>query len=824
MNGLYFLLPFLLVASIGLTSDVYGIEEPLAPTNDGVIDGTNLIYNWTFGTNFDNATQPAITNSSAYVGDTAYLYSPLKNQNETQETETGAIITTSDFEGLFHFDSIEIFESSESTHSLVTSGSDYGVGYSGYRVKLGQTFDTNHAISEKTIIEVSFYLLKMGSPTGTATINMLDSSKNILHEFGTLDISTLTGSNTKYTFNTGSYVMPVDGALDIEYDAGSSGNVVSVRSTSGSSAEANTEVIKHDGTSWSHASTDDLDFEVKYFDVITSGVYDYSSNDDHALIELSGGSLTFETSSIDSGLSNEFQFNNAGLNITSTSYPSGTDAFTINGIVTLNQTESMTLFSFDSGSEVKLNIADSFIAMSKGGIDLFNHTLTISLSEDVPQAITIKRSSSGEYETFVNGTRSPDSSTTDVTTLGTAKNNLYHVGFDTSLNNSGTWRLDELSILSTELSNEDVLDFGNRIIPFAFENSTNGITSTFTHEGLPASTNKCFYVKAWNSIGASDPSGIMCGLVGVLIPLHYAITDLTLLFIDETNAFLSWSTPHNYGTGNVTGYQINYTTPIGTPLTIAVNDTENLDTNIVVVSLTENTWYSFRASGISELGLNLTGASIVHGQTLNSTSFVNTTSGGLSFDAINPLQISPITYTRTDYPGDGLSKENSVLIDIDYPPSFDLNCDVNQKFANTNSTYTNLNSTDISASEVRSQFNFTNPTNEVITLDCYDTITGESAVLVLTNNDFVLLDVLAQARSGVFGTFLQYGGLDLITLIVIIFSMIGFNRKDPIVGVIFNTIIIGVTGYYGIINAYSVMTGATVTIMMFIIFSKRSKN
>jgi hypothetical protein len=62
--------------------------SPDAPTNDGVTNvGADLKYDWTFGTNFNNATQPAITNSSVYVGNTKYQYTPLANWNATHGTQ-----------------------------------------------------------------------------------------------------------------------------------------------------------------------------------------------------------------------------------------------------------------------------------------------------------------------------------------------------------------------------------------------------------------------------------------------------------------------------------------------------------------------------------------------------------------------------------------------------------------------------------------------------------------------------------------------------------------------------------------------------------------
>ena len=177
------------------------------------------------------------------------------------------------------------------------------------------------------------------------------------------------------------------------------------------------------------------------------------------------GKVILKSSSIDTNYSNELQFTNAGLNITSSSYPELQQAWTIQGLITLNQTTSFPLMSWDSGSEILLNIDDSFIALSKGGIDIFNHTLTTSLGDGSANAITIKRSTDGIYETFVNGTRSPDSSTTDTITLGTVTNDLYHIGFDTGLDDSGTFRLEEFSVKSTEQSDQDDIDFGLRIVP-----------------------------------------------------------------------------------------------------------------------------------------------------------------------------------------------------------------------------------------------------------------------------------------------------------------------------------------------------------------------
>ena len=200
------------------------------------------------------------------------------------------------------------------------------------------------------------------------------------------------------------------------------------------------------------------------------------------------------------------------------------------------------------------------------------------------------------------------------------------------------------------------------------------------------------------------------------------------------------------------------------------------------------------------------------------------TSGGIDADVINPLRINQITFEQFEIEDEDEDKNNSVMVTVDYPTSYDLDCNVTQKFANTNATYTNMTGQPIGTNLSQSYFNFTNFTNEVIVLYCYDDVSGDSATYEISNDDFPLLDMFDDFRNGTYGTKGQLGYLDLITMIVIIFSMVGFNRKDPIVGVIINIMIIGSTGYVGVIEPQTAMYSALATATMFIVFSKRSKD
>jgi len=202
----------------------------------------------------------------------------------------------------------------------------------------------------------------------------------------------------------------------------------------------------------------------------------------------------------------------------------------------------------------------------------------------------------------------------------------------------------------------------------------------------------------------------------------------------------------------------------------------------------------------------------------------NFTTGNLSIDELNPLRINPISFSRTDVNNENQDIDNSVLITVNYPASFDLDCEIKNKFSNTTQNYTNMTGQTISTGIKQLTFDFTNYTNEVITMYCYDSITGEGSTYVITNNDFPMLEIFDSFRDGTFGTFGKIGEIDLITLIVIIVSMIGFNRKNPVVGVMINVMVVGATAYLGIIQWYTVMISVIATTVMFVIFSGRNRN
>lgn len=285
-----------------------------------------------------------------------------------------------------------------------------------------------------------------------------------------------------------------------------------------------------------------------------------------------------------------------------------------------------------------------------------------------------------------------------------------------------------------------------------------------------------------------------------------AVTDLSVVGVFQTTADIMWSEPDLHGIP-LLGYQVNFTSPWGTPLTI-IAVTNSSDTEYTITGLTPSTQYSFRVSAVTLTGKNASG------NIVNIGTASNFTVGNIDIDVENPLRF-PIRFERTDF-NDTVSG-----VTVTYDNEFDLGCDVYQQYAQSSTTYSNLNGTAASADEDEVTLYFINPENDVITIDCYDTATNETATYVMRQSDFVLLDLVNGFRNGDYGTSGQFGAIDLITMFAIIIGMIGFNRTNPSVGAIFMFFIIGGLAAFQIVQWYTAVSGIIATILMLVFASTR---
>jgi len=139
---------------------------------------------------------------------------------------------------------------------------------------------TSSAIYGKTINSVSFYLKKTGSPTGTAYVRVWSGSNSgsgtQVHEFGTIDVSTLTTSYVKYTFNTGSHTLAVNDTVGLQYSGSTSNAPVMQGATSDVYDGTNTIRNRFTSGAFSPVTSHDMRFEVLEGDVKPTNVQDNS--------------------------------------------------------------------------------------------------------------------------------------------------------------------------------------------------------------------------------------------------------------------------------------------------------------------------------------------------------------------------------------------------------------------------------------------------------------------------------------------------------------------------------------------------------------------
>jgi hypothetical protein len=317
-------------------------------------------------------------------------------------------------------------------------------------------------------------------------------------------------------------------------------------------------------------------------------------------------------------------------------------------------------------------------------------------------------------------------------------------------------------------------------------------------------------VRDANYYGQSESGGSWDLEVTYTLPLPDAVDDL----ISPTQSYgvvdLTWTQP-NLNTGNASGYQINYTTPYGNPLTIITNNTGTATTSTAVTGLSVGTPYTFGVSVWTENGNNATHPPMTW---FNITTAGNFTIGTAVFNQTNPF-VLPITFEEQTV------DDTTEFLNVTFSNTFDLACDFHYKFANTNQTYSSLTSYAVSSTLNETSFVFTNGTNEIIDVYCWDQITDTNARYLLKQSDFPLLDEILGFRNGEYGTQGRFGVFDLVTLLVIIGSMIGLNRENESVGIVFNIMLMFGLAAFQIIELTTVIFGMIALVLVFVITSTK---
>jgi hypothetical protein len=322
-------------------------------------------------------------------------------------------------------------------------------------------------------------------------------------------------------------------------------------------------------------------------------------------------------------------------------------------------------------------------------------------------------------------------------------------------------------------------------------------STTATVTGLTQSTLYYFRVVAVNSVGggASAATNASTLAINPVDTLRYTARDFT-------SVTLEWDLPQVNG-ATITGYQVNMTTPYGTPLTRITNSTNSLSAYYQIINLNDGTQYSFRVGvWTAERGLIVTGANILNVETL---AMANYDIGQFELAADNPDSLQ-IRMTQED-------TQNGKLLSVTYPSTYDLACDFGYKFAMQNQTYDNISGTSIGNNRKLATFTFNGTGTEVISAKCYDQNSTDYGQLTLTSSDFVLLSQIQNFRNGTYGTTGQFGALDLVTVIVVFISMIGFNRVNPAVGILFAVATMFGLAYFEIISPITSGVGIVIAVL-----------
>ena len=308
------------------------------------------------------------------------------------------------------------------------------------------------------------------------------------------------------------------------------------------------------------------------------------------------------------------------------------------------------------------------------------------------------------------------------------------------------------------------------------------------------------------------------------------ITGMVALGVTGTGAVIDWEEPAYYQ-GQVTSYNVYYGNS-GTPTTSAGTTTNTY--NNFAPQLDYDTTYVFGVSINSPLG-NSGLSNIVTITTNVDGSIVaydpNTgTANWFDIDSVSEQTVNVIEFQRETQN----LNVNGTFTDVDtlqvgYPSWWDqMTCDVDYKFAQKTEQYVEgddmtavVNSLDANQQVIGFQFHDID--NEVIEVECAPQVSQEddevSAKYIMTQQsstgvpNIPLVAQIQAFQTGDYGTDGDFGALDVVGLFVILISMVGFNRLNPIVGVLLSASLVFGLSFFGIISLPTVLVGVVALVI-----------
>ena len=297
--------------------------------------------------------------------------------------------------------------------------------------------------------------------------------------------------------------------------------------------------------------------------------------------------------------------------------------------------------------------------------------------------------------------------------------------------------------------------------------------------------------------------------------LPNGVETLTATSGDLIDAALAWSPP-TIPYGYITGYEI-YQSTTGVPNVLIDSVTA---TTYTATNLDPTITYYWLVAPVTIHGSNSTS------NVVNATATSEIVVGSISIGSESNPDTVPIFFHE-------VRNVNSTALTVTYGTGLNLQCDFEYKFARNTVTHGSLAETYVSNVQSSHTFTFNNSANEIIGVHCYnqDTNPGGDTKVNDTSDgqyqiNFATQPIVTQVndfQKGAFGISSGFGAFDLLTMFVVIVSMVGFNRRNPAVGVGIMVAFIGAMGYFGIIEVPTVMMGAIAVIVVLAIGTARRK-
>jgi hypothetical protein len=382
--------------------------------------------------------------------------------------------------------------------------------------------------------------------------------------------------------------------------------------------------------------------------------------------------------------------------------------------------------------------------------------------------------------------------------------------------------------LSWTVPNSDASITGYEI--FRDGSSLTTVTTTSHSDFTPINFGQSYQyeVQAVSSLGNSASSN------SIVTTPETEITGMIVQGITGTGAVIDWEEPAYYQ-GQITSYSVYYATPAQSANpTISAGTTTNTYSNFAP-TLEYDTSYTFGVTINSPLG-NSGFSNLVNATTNVDNSIVayDPNTGGMNWfdiDSVSEQTVNVIEFQRETQN----LNVNGTFTDVDtlqvgYPSWWDdMTCDIDYKFAQKTEQYVEgidmtavVNSADANQQVIGFQFHDID--NEVIEVECAPQVSQHddevSAKYIMTQTNLStgvpnipLVTQIQAFQTGDYGTDGEFGALDIVGLFVILISMVGFNRLNPIVGVLLSASLVFGLSFFGIISLPTVLVGVVALVI-----------